>query len=632
MNELLQKIKSLNEGQKEAVEDIYGTSIVIAGPGSGKTFVITIRTANMINNGILAENILLATFTKKAANEIKQRVVDIVGKEAAKITVGTYHSICNRILRKYSEYVGLDKNFTVIDVEDSKKIFKDILKSNGYKYDENLIMSTISRYKCNLISPSTALKNANNNENNLIIAKVYQIYENFLEKNNLIDFDNLIYKTVRLMQRYPNVKEEINNKYKYVTADEFHDSSFSDVQLIKMLAGEDENVCFVLDEEQSIYSFRGSKIDAVLNTPNLYKNPKTHLLSVNYRSTQTIVNASRSLISNNPKFIEKNLYSNNEVGNPIITFEEKSAEAEAKRIVKLIKLSVDKYGFEYNDIAILYRANYTSKIIEEYLLKTNIPYKITGSVNFYNRKEVKDIMSYLIFATNLNNNLAFERAIKIPKRGIGDVAIKNIENYSKENSLDLLTGLKNIQLKNKSKLEDFISIVDSIIESIEYKKTHEIIEQIISDIDYCEYLRNESKSDEEFENKIENIQKLIEVCSFFDSMEDFIYNINLESEVALESNENNGVNLLTMHSSKGLEWPVVIIASAIEGSTPFYKATTVSEIEEERRLFYVACTRAEKLLFITFPKYLKQRGNIIKAQESRFLKEIHEDYLYKYSE
>lgn len=631
----LEKImSSLNEEQREAAEDIDGSSMIIAGPGAGKTFVLVARTANMIVNGISAKNILLSTFTKKAAEEIKERVRNVIGAKANELNVGTYHSICAKILRKYADNVGLTKNFSIFDTDDCKKIIKDINKAINVNYEPSKILGVISEFKYNMKGPINAIREAKD-QNQQKIAQIYQLYENMLLANNAVDFDNLVYKTIRLMQQFPDVKKEINNKYRYIVADESHDSSIMDLQLIRLLAGDNENICMILDNDQSIYAFRGARIDAVMGMKDYFSNMKIHTLNINYRSTQVIVNASRSIIANNTQFIEKNLSSNNEEGNPIIQFKERNSESEALRIVKLIKLSVEKYGYDYSDIAILYRMNYISKDIEEALLKYKIPYKLVGSINFYNRKEVKDIISYFSFLINPYDAVAFERILKAPKKGIGDTTIENIIKYSKDNKIDLMTALSSIEFKGKlkDKISNFIEILEELNDSICVEKPNESIERMIRLTNYDNYIMESEKAIEVAEEKIKNIEELIEISQYFDSIEELTANITLDSEIETEKeNNNNCVNLLTMHSAKGLEWQVVILASVIEGSTPSYRANSFEEIEEERRLFYVGCTRAKKLLFITMPKYIMQKGNWIRTQQSRFIEEMDEQYLYKYGE
>lgn len=406
-----------------------------------------------------------------------------------------------------------------------------------------------------------------------------------------------------------------------------------DLKLIYLLTGEQENLCMIADNDQSIYAFRGAKIEAVMNMRNIFSNMRVHLLNTNYRSTQTIVEASKSVINNNTKLIEKNLRSNNESGNPIIHFTEKDPTSEANRIVKLIKLSVEKYGFKYSDIAILYRMNYLSRTIEDALLKYRIPYKIIGGTNFYSRKEIKDIMAYFRLILNPNDTIAFSRAINTPKRGIGTTTVEKVINYAKETGCTLLEAVPNVITSGKGKQgsQKFIELIHNLKERIEYESPRDLIETVIKETDYIKYVVDSEKQNIA-QDRIENLQELLELSESFETIEELSDNIVLDSSIAEENEEENCVQLLTMHSSKGLEWNIVIIAGAIEGVIPSYRANTPADYEEERRLAYVAITRAKKLLFITRPNYTIKQGSYIKALESRFTTEIDKRYMYRYAQ
>lgn len=415
--------------------------------------------------------------------------------------------------------------------------------------------------------------------------------------------------------------------------DESHDSSQMDLSLIRLLTGPEENLCMINDTDQSIYAFRGASINAVMNMRNVYPKMNIHILNTNYRSTQTIVNASKSLINKNPVFIEKQLKSNNEKGNPIILFTEKDANKEADRIVKLIKLSVEKYGYSYSDVAVLYRMNFLSRQIEEALLKYRIPYKIVGGINFYSRKEIKDIMSYFRMIINPYDETAFTRAISTPKRGIGDKSIEKIVVYAKENNCTLLESAQMVITSGKAKksLTEFIEIIDKLETEVQESTPDQAIETMLRLTNYIGYIKETEKNDIA-QDRIENITELIELSIHYESIEDLSANITLDSEMASKNEEEEDcVQLLTMHSSKGLEWNIVIVAGATEGTIPSYRATTTADIEEERRLMYVALSRAKKLLFITRPNYTIKQGSYIRTQESRFIGEIDAQYMYKYA-
>ena len=406
-----------------------------------------------------------------------------------------------------------------------------------------------------------------------------------------------------------------------------------DLELITLLTGVEENLCMIADNDQSIYAFRGAKIHAVMNMRNRFNNMRVHLLNTNYRSTQTIVDASKSLINNNTKLIDKNLRSNNEKGNPIMHFQEKDQASEASRIVALIKLCTEKYGYKYSDVAVLYRMNFLSREIEDALLKHRIPYKIIGGTNFYSRKEIKDVMSYFRLIINPNDTIAFSRAINTPKRGIGEKTVEKIITYAKDNNCTLIEATANIKIAGKAKTstEKFVEILNSLQEEMEISTPEEAINLMLKKTNYIQYIR-ESEKKSVADDRIENLQELLEISTHFESIEELSANITLDSTVVEENNnEENCVQLLTMHSSKGLEWNVVIVAGAVEGVIPSYRATTSADIEEERRLAYVAFTRAKKLLFITMPKYTLKQGSYIRSLESRFTEEIAEQYIYRYA-
>ena len=995
-NELFSK---LNEEQQEAVLDIHGPSMVIAGPGAGKTSVLVARTANMIKNGVPPSSILLFTFTKKAANEIRERINNVIGEEANSITIGTYHSLCSRILRQYCTTIGLNKRYTIYDQEDSLTVLKKIIKEFNTKCDIDIAVKKLAYYKHNMISPTDALREAQGQgDSEILFANIYERYFSEMMKNNCVDFDMLIYLTVRILEDFPDVKNEINKKYIYIVADESHDSSISDLRLIYNLAGEKENICMIADNDQCllpgtkiktingykniedinnddkiivasggsnttvhiienlkindyngnvlkiktesgkeiigtpnhltfakikniankyyvyliykhnygfrigrthyiedkennnnhisnlkvrlnkedgdkiwilkicntfeesmyyeayysyyygyysyyygipncdfsntlkqdqilklyqnintidrglqllkdkelffeyphysrsdmyntetnrrklsftmfadkrdnnylhklttnsidkeysdiiseyiecyeinnkhtkyynntivdldydkqwdiiksieermkltdynfsiklkakltehkydftpfsnlmvgsiiciekdgkiiedkvisiekmhyegkvydinvgkyrnyiannivvhncIYGFRGSQIEAVMNMRNVFNNMKTHVLNTNYRSTQTIVNASRSLIEHNTKLIEKNLVSNNEKGESILYFQEKNTVNEANRIISLIMLATKKYNYKYNDIAILYRMNYLSRQIEDSLLKNKIPYKIIGGISFYNRKEIKDIMSYFKFIFNDNDSISLTRAIGNPKRSIGEKTIERIIQNSMEKEITLIDSIKELNNtgKTKNKFSSFICTIDKLKNNIDNETPDTLIRMMLDETDYLSYLEKSEKK-EAFEDRKQNIDELIQIAATFDSMEEFVENMMIDIE-SIEDNENEEdcVKLLTIHSSKGLEWKVVIIVGANEGTIPSFRAKTISEIEEERRLAYVAMTRAKDMLFITRPLYTMVKGRYTLCKESRFLNEINKDYVFKF--
>lgn len=564
----------------------------------------------MIADGINANQILMFTFTNKAAREIKERVISYIGEEGKKITIGTYHSICAKLLRKYAHILGYENNFSIYDSEETLSILKTLTKKSAI--DHNMAYDFINYCKNNTISVKQAFNLAGTDGINRLKANVYSEYQKKLFEQNAMDFGDLISNMISILESNKEVLSEINKKYKYIITDETQDSSIKDLRLINLLKGDDNNICMILDDEQSIYGFRGADIKSVLNVRN-ENNFKTYILKQNYRSTNAILNASRSLITNNKNQITKELFTANKEGVPVIFAEEKNPAEEANRIVKLIKMLTTKYSLKYRDIAILYRMSYISREIEQKLLTYGIPYEITGGVAFYARKEIKDILCYARLICNPFDFEAFKRAINTPKRGIGDKSIELIYEYARKNysqPIGFIQACKEVKLKGTAKggLENFNAIIDSILENYEDDSAQELLTRIITLTSYYSFLKDEYN--QEAEERINNIKELLELSLTFESLEDLIQNTTLNSNEESESSEDK-VNLLTMHASKGLEYKAVIIAHAIEDITPHWKAKERSQLEEERRLFYVAMTRAKEYLFITSPQFTIDRKSVV---------------------
>lgn len=622
-------LDTLNEEQQQPVINYFGSQFVVAGPGAGKTHVIVSRTQYMILDGVNPSNILLFTFTNKAAKEIKKRIADKMGVDiASKITMGTYHSFCCRILRQYvsEDVLGFNTNFSIFDIDDSKKVLIKVKEDN---MDERELSDYISKKKHKMISPQKAMENINDP-----FAKCYGKYQDELWKQNAMDFDDLIYNCIKLLELYPHIKEKVNSKYKYISADEYHDSSSADIRLIQLLAGEEQNVCFILDDNQSIYGFRGADLRAVLNIDKIFPELKTFLLNRNYRSTDMIVNASKSLIKKNTKQIKKEIFTENEKGDPVIYIEEADPNYEALRVIKTIQLVRKKYNYNYKDIAILYRTATQSRPVEEMLLKYEMPYEILSGINFFERKEIKDIVSIISVINNSYNIERFSRIVNIPKRGIGAVTIEKIINESRSDivNIDLITATRNLlergEIKGKAKtgLTQFIEFIDYIRSVMDDLTIQELIANIIEKSNYYEYLKSEDE--EKYEDKVGNIVELIELSYNYNTIEEFLEKACLDRKE--EENSDDKVQLLTMHMSKGLEYPCVFIIGCNEGTCPHIRSMAFeSQIEEERRLFYVGMTRAEKNLFLLRPKRVMFNGFYSNARQSRFISEISDNYLYK---
>lgn len=621
-------LSKLNEEQKVAVQNFNGPSFIVAGPGAGKTHTVISRTQYMIVNGVNPENILLFTFTNKAAKEIKERIAKAVGDEmASKITSGTYHSFCCRLLREYGSRLGYSRQFTIFDSDDSDKVLKKICQ--GSNADPKKLKSYISKQKRNLISPEKASMDRNDN-----YATFYDSYQKELFKQNAMDFDDLIYNAIKLLQTNIDVLIKTNAKYQYITADEYHDSASADIKLIQLLSGRKHNACFILDNDQSIYSFRGADLDAVLRTRTLFPELKIYNLNQNYRCSKTIVEASKSLIAHNPVTIKKNIFTENRPGDKILVYEEKTNVEEGIRVAKTIQSLHLKYNVPYSDIAILYRTNRQSRALEDALLKYKIPYEILSGINFYARKEIKDILAFMKFIVNPHDAIAFDRIVNIPKRGLGEKSIANVIDESRSHipPIDLLTACTTAKLRNpgKKNILDFHNVMTELRDLVDVLTVPEFIQEIITKTNYYDYLESEYDQ-EEYDDKCMNIMELIELSHSFLTIEEMLEQTSLGRKE--EDDEIGSVQLMTMHMSKGLEYPVVFLVGCNEGTSPHFNALgNIKAMEEERRLFYVGMTRAKKLLILTRPMYtMHQGGGWMKAVKSPFLDEIDPQFLHCHS-
>jgi DNA helicase-2/ATP-dependent DNA helicase PcrA len=624
-------IGDLNEDQRVAAINYHGPCSIVAGPGSGKTKTLVSRTNLMIHEGIKANTIVLFTFTNKAAKEIKARVISAIGEEGHKITVGTYHSVCVRILKKYADYIGFDNKFSIYDTTDSLGQLTELTK--GRNFDGKAALKYISDYKNRMISTKQAVDRAETDLEKAY-AEVYTNYQNRLKDQNAMDFDDLITNTIRLLENNHDVLEILNKQWKYITADEFHDSCPRDIRLIELLGGEDQNICMILDDEQSIYSFRGADITAVLNVEQIFKGLKTYILKQNYRSTKTIVSAARSMIKRNKEQINKTIFTENAEGEPVVYIEEANQFKEAERVYLIINKLVKKYNLKYSDIAILYRMSYLSRNIEDALLRGRIPYKIVAGTPFYSREEIKDVLSYARLVNNPFDYEAFKRVINLPKRGIGDKNIKIIYDYSKTSKshpISLIEACKSVELKGKAAqgLKDFNNVISRLEESAATDNAEQFITNVVMFTDYTLYLEKKDTSGKA-EDKIQNLIELVNLASSFEDLGDLLMNTFLDGQINEEDESKGSVELMTMHASKGLEYKAVIIIGVNEGVNPHFKALTVKEVEEERRLLYVAMTRAEEYLFLLRARTTMQQNRPAPARESRFLREIDKRYMESY--
>ena len=621
-------LSGLNEEQRQAVKHIEGPCYVVAGPGSGKTRVLVARAQYMILKGINPSNIVLFTFTNKAAREIKERIIKAVGEKGNYITIGTYHSVCSRILRNYATYLNYEKSFSILDADEAKKILKKIADKYN-SVDTDYAISAVFDWKKDGITWQKAAQNAYGSD--VALANIYRDYQKELEKTMCMDFDDLILNTIRLMENFPEVKKEINNKFRFITNDEFHDSSLIDIKLTKLLGGYNNNICMIFDDYQSIYSFRGADVYAVMNFKDQFEHVDIYNLSNNYRCSKKIVEASKSLISHNRQQMKKNIVAARDYeGDDVIIVTPTSSAAEYATVTGIIKLLQGK-GLRYDDIAILYRTSYQSRGMEQKFIESNIPYKIYGGVPFYSRMEIADVLSYVKFIVNKKDFSAFERSITIPKRGIGAKSLEKIGDFARENYLNdgktLWDALENAPIKGKAKkgLDGYLSLIKELEQMKLDLPPATFLEELIKKIDYVKYLQD--TIDDDITDRIENLVELVNVASQFTQIEDLLEQASLYAIDDEEDDEKkNAIQMMTMHSSKGLEFKAVIIIGAVEGTNPHFKAETAKEKEEERRLFYVAMTRAKDYLFISSPTSTVVRGMINKQKSSRFIDEIDDRY------
>lgn len=624
----------LNPNQREAAVNYQGACIINAGPGSGKTATLVSRAAYMIEDGVSPYNILLFTFTRKAANEIRERVQKKIGSSAKNITVGTYHSFCMKLLRQNVNATNYSNNFSVYDDDDKKSLLKPIVESIDKNLKYAAVANVISKLKQELVTPAAA-KGFCSNSFEEKVTEIYSVYQQKLLEANAMDFDDLIFNTIKMLEDNPDIKQKVNNTFKYIVCDEAHDSSVEDLRLIELLGGQTMNVCMILDCDQSIYSFRGANMGAVYDFMEKHKF-RQFFLEQNYRSTQTIVDASRSMIENNHEPIAKNLYSKNAKGTEIVYYALDNSDKEAIKVANIISAE-RKIGTSLDDIAILFRTQLQSRKIEDILLRGSIPYRIVGGHAFYSRMEIKDILAYVKFAINPFDQEAFKRAINTPKRGIGPKALESIfslhntEKYDNINSEkeNILQSCTKVQLKGKAKteLKRFVELITFLQDFITKNKPADVLEEVIKQTNYVNYLKD---YDDKVDDRLGNLLELQDMAAQYDDIYEFICNMVLnDTENEDEEDDNDKVTLMTLHASKGLEFPVVIIIGCNEGTIPHFRSISEGNEDEERRLFYVGMTRAMHRLYLTRAKTAFVRGMPEICNESRFIGEIDDNYIVK---
>ena len=621
-------LDSLNKQQLEAVLYNEGPLLVLAGAGSGKTRVLTTKIAYLINElNVDPYNILAITFTNKAANEMKERVKKLLGIDTYNMQISTFHSFGVSILRKHYDKVGFERNFTILDSDDSLTVIKKILKEQNLDpkvYNPKAIRNKISSAKNELIDPDSYSKYVNNDYDEIVL-NVYRSYQNKLLRNNSMDFDDLLILPIKLLRDNPSVLESYQERFKYILVDEYQDTNQAQYILVKMMSAKYKNICVVGDESQSIYSFRGANYKNILNFEKDYKNAKVILLEENYRSTGYILDVANDIIKNNINKKDKKLWTNKGRGNKVKYYQALNEKDEAEYVVKKIKELIIN-GVNKSEIAVLYRTNAQSRNIEEALLKENIPYKVVGSLFFYKRKEIKDLISYLKLIYNSNDDTSLIRIINTPKRGIGLRTIEKLEETARLNNTSIYESI------SSGKELEFKKLIEELKESEKNLSLTELIDKVLEKSGLIEELKQEESLEADI--RIENLNEFKSITKGFEetygivSLQAFLEEISLVSDVEEYNNNTDLVTLMTIHSAKGLEFENVFIIGLEEGLFPHTNSLSLhEEIEEERRLAYVAITRAKKNLELINAKKRMLYGMESMNQPSRFINEINEENL-----
>ncbi len=628
-------LEGLNNKQYEAVTKTEGPSLVIAGAGSGKTKVLTHKIAYLMGEKKVSPwNILAITFTNKAANEMKERVEKLVGNIAKDMWIGTFHSICVRILRRYIDRIGFEHSFIIFDTADQKTLIKDCLKE--LKIDDKLftdraVQFEISNAKNEMLEPDSYKLRVNGDYRKEVISKVYELYQKRLKENNAIDFDDIINFTIKILMENPDVLEYYTEKFKYVLVDEYQDTNKSQFTLVSMIASKYGNITVVGDNDQGIYSFRGADISNILNFERDFPGTQIIKLEQNYRCTQNILNVANAIIKNNEVKYDKKLWTENENGKLPIFNQSDNEYDEGRYIVEQIEYLKREEYYKYSDFAILYRMNTQSRAIEEILRREAIPYKIVGGLKFYERKEIKDIISYLRLINNTSDNLALKRIINEPKRGIGKTSLDNVQTLAEQNGISMYEVIKNAEQYGLNRVfinsREFIQCIEELRAEKDEISISELVKKTLSKTGYTKALELENTT--EAETRIENLEEFLTVTMEFEEQEaesdlsSFLEGITLTSDIDGMDEEQESVTLMTLHSAKGLEFPVVFLVGMEEGIFPGYKSISEpKELEEERRLCYVGITRAKNNLFLTCARTRTMFGSTSCNAVSRFVKEI----------
>ena len=638
-------IEGLNDKQKEAVLATEGPCLVIAGAGSGKTKVLTHKIAYLLSEkNVKPWNILSITFTNKAANEMKQRVEKLVGEASQEMWLGTFHSICVRILRRFIDRIGFDTTFLIFDSTDQRTLVKECIKSIGLDdklFTDRSVLSEISNGKNDMLEPKAYQVKYNGDFRKEKIGEVYELYQKKLKENNALDFDDIINYTIKILTENPDVLEYYTEKFKYVLVDEYQDTNKAQFMLVSILASKYGNITVVGDNDQGIYSFRGADITNILNFEKDFPGSKIVKLEQNYRCTGNILKAANAVIKNNENKYDKKLWTENEEGKLPCIYKAEDEYDEASYTVKQINMLKMEEYLKLSDFVILYRMNSQSRAIEDIFRRENIPYKIIGGLKFYERKEIKDIIAYLRLIFNTSDNLSLKRIINEPKRGIGKTSLDNIQDISDKTGKSMYEIIKYAEQYELNRVKansiQFVEVIEELRKQVNQIPISELIKLTLNKTGYVKALENENTI--EAESRIQNLEEFLTVAIEFEeqmaenTLAEFLESISLTSDIDNMEESEDTVTLMTLHSAKGLEFPVVFLVGMEEGIFPGYKSIgEIKELEEERRLFYVGITRAMQYLYLTCAKRRTIFGSTSYNQMSRFLKEIPKDLLDGYEE
>lgn len=634
---------TLNKEQKEAVLQTEGPVLLLAGAGSGKTRCLTHRIAYLIDEmGVKPWNILAITFTNKAAGEMRERVDSLVGFGADQVWVSTFHSLCVRILRRHIDRLGYENGFTIYDTDDQKTVMKGICKRmciDTKMYKERALLSAISSAKDNLISVREYELDAAKDFNKAIYAKVYREYQETLKKNNALDFDDIIVKTVELFQSCPEVLDNYQERFQYIMVDEYQDTNTAQFELIRLLANKYRNLCVVGDDDQSIYKFRGANIRNILDFEKYFPEAEVIKLEQNYRSTQNILDAANAVIRNNRSRKDKALWTEKSGGSRIHLRQFDNAYEEAEYIADDVCRKVRKEGAQYKDFAVLYRTNAQARLLEERMIMEGVPYNVVGGTNFYARAEIKDILAYLKTIDNGRDEVAVRRIINVPKRGIGAATLEKIEDYARMRDIGLYEAMELADEimslgKTSVKIRPFVQLIQGFRKASAEMTVAELIQEVVTKTGYAEYLQD--NDDESVEDRIANVDELITKAVNYQetheegNLTEFLAEVALVADIDNVENDDNRVLLMTLHSAKGLEFPNVYLAGMEDGLFPGQAAIWTNEtedMEEERRLAYVGITRAMDDLTLTYAKTRMIRGETQYNPVSRFVREIPQELM-----